>query len=183
MNKIRAANPQQKTVERRAVLELHIDADEDHVNLQTGKSTIVPLVSVYEGIEHHGKRGVCKNVFHISEYGNSIASLWEQVSDEIERCYDLANAKIYLHGDGAAWIKQGLEYLPNCEFVLDRYHKNKAIKQALSGIDRMAASQHEHQIRKALNECDRARLMAIRDTLLSRHPDREKTICENIDYS
>ena len=24
--------------------------------------------------------------------------------------------------------------------------------------------------------------MAIRDTLLSRHPDREKTICENIDY-
>ena len=182
MNKIRAANPQKKAVERRAVPELHVDADEDHVNLQSGKNTIVPLVSVYEGIEHHGKRSICKNVFHISEYGNSIASLWEQVSDEIERRYDLTNAKIYLHGDGAAWIKQGLEYLPNCEFVLDRYHKNKAIKQALSGIDRMTASQYEHQIRKALNECDRARLMAIRDTLLSRHPDREKTICENIDY-
>jgi len=182
MNKIRAANPQQKTVERRAVPELHIDADEDHVNLQTGKSTIVPLVSVYEGIEHHGKRGVCKNVFHISEYGNSIASLWEQVSDEIERRYDLANAKIYLHGDGAAWIRQGLEYLPNCKFVLDRYHKNKAIKQALSGIDRMAASQYEHHIRKALDECDRDKLMAIRDTLLSRYPDREKTIRENMNY-
>ena len=102
--------------------------------------------------------------------------------DEIERRYDLTNAKIYLHGDGAKWIKQGLEYLPNCVFVLDRYHKNKAIKQALSGIDRMAASQYENHIRKALDECDRAGLMAIRDTLLSRYPDREKTIRENMDY-
>ena len=182
MNKIRSANPQQEAFERQAVPELHVDADEDHVNLQTGKNTIVPLVSVYEGIEHCGKRGVCKNVFHISEYGSSIESLWEKVSDEIERRYDLTNTKIYLHGDGAKWIKQGLEYLPNCVFVLDRYHKNKAIKQALSGIDRMAASQYENHIRKALDECDRAGLMAIRDTLLSRYPDREKTIRENMDY-
>ena len=141
MNKIRLANPQQEAFERQAVPELHVDADEDHVNLQTGKNTIVPLVSVYEGIERCGKRGVCKNVFHISEYGSSIESLWEKVNDEIERRYDLTNTKIYLHGDGAKWIKQGLEYLPNCVFVFDRYHKNKAIKQALSGIDRMAASQ------------------------------------------
>ena len=182
MNKIRSANPQQEAFERQAVPELHVDADEDHVNLQTGKNTIVPLVSVYEGIERCGKRGVCKNVFHISEYGSSIESLWEKVSDEIERRYDLTNTKIYLHGDGAKWIKQGLEYLPNCVFVLDRYHKNKAIKQALSGIDRMAASQYENHIRKALDECDRAGLMAIRDTLLSRYPDREKTIRENMDY-
>ena len=89
MNKIRSANPQQEAFERQAVPELHVDADEDHVNLQSGKNTIVPLVSVYEGIEHCGKRGVCKNVFHISEYGSSIESLWEKVSDEIERRYDL----------------------------------------------------------------------------------------------
>ena len=182
MNKIRSANPQQEAFERQAVPELHVDADEDHVNLQTGKNTIVPLVSVYEGIERCGKRGVCKNVFHISEYGSSMESLWEDVNDEIERRYDLTNTKIYLHGDGATWIKQGLEYLPNCVFVLDRYHKNKAIKQALSGIDRMAASQYENHIRKALDECDRAKLMAIRDTLLSRYPDREKTVRENMDY-
>ena len=51
MNKIRSANPEQEAIERQAVPELHVDADEDHVNLQTGKNTIVPLVSVYEGIE------------------------------------------------------------------------------------------------------------------------------------
>ena len=67
MNKIRSANPQQEAFERQAVPELHVDAEEYHVNLQTGKNTIVPLVSVYEGIERCGKRGVCKNIFHISE--------------------------------------------------------------------------------------------------------------------
>ena len=182
MNKIRSARPCREELEQRTVPELHIDADEDHVHLQEGKSTIVPLISVYEGIERQGKRGVCKNVFHISEYGKSMSALWEQVYDEIDRRYDLSCTKIYLHGDGAAWIKQGLEHLPKCEFVLDRYHKNKAIKQALSGIDRLAGGQYESHIRKALSEGNRDRLVSIRDTLLSRYPEREKTIRENMDY-
>ena len=182
LNKVRAAKPRQELVEYRPVRELHIDADEDHVHLQTGESTIVPLISVYEGVEYQGRRGTCKNIFHISEYGKSPSALWEEVADELERRYDLSGARIYLHGDGAAWIKEGLEYLPNCEFVLDRYHKNKAIKQALSGIDRKAGGQYEFQIRKALNEGDRDRLSLIRDTLLKRYPQREKTIRENIDY-
>lgn len=182
MNKIRAASPRQRPAAYRVVEELHIDADEDHVSLQDGSDTIIPLISVYEGIERRGKRGVCKNVFHISEYGKSPAALWEQVSDEIDRRYDLRKAKIYLHGDGASWIKTGLEFLPNCEFVLDRYHKNKSIKQALSGIPRVSGSQYENLIRKALDEQDFDRLCSIRDTLLRRFPDREKTIRENMDY-
>ena len=182
MNKIRAAKPRPRPTEYRIVEELHIDADEDHVNLQDGGNTIVPLISVYEGIDHHGKRGICKNIFHISEYGKSPAALWEQISDEIERQYDLSKTKIYLHGDGATWIKTGLEYLPNCEFVLDRYHKNKSIKQALSGIPRTKGCQYEIQIRKALNAGDYDRLVSIRETLLQRFPNREKTIRENMDY-
>lgn len=182
MNKIRSANPRQEQCEQSAVTELHVDADEDHVHLQDGKSTIVPLISVYEGIEHRGKRGICKNIFHISEYGKSPAELWERVSDEIDRRYDLSRTKIYLHGDGAAWIKQGLDYLPHSQFVLDRYHKNKAIKQALSGIDRKAGSQYEFNIRKALNEGNRDRLLSMQETLLSRYPERENTIRENTDY-
>jgi len=182
MNKIRAAGPRQEPVEYRSVRELHIDADEDHVHLQTGKSAIVPLISVYEGVEHQGKRGTCKNIFHISRYGKGPSALWEEVSDELERRYDLENTRIYLHGDGAPWIKEGLEYIPNCRFVLDRYHKNKAIKQALSGIDRLAGSQYEFQIRKALDEGDRNKLESIRETLLNRYPEREKTIRENTGY-
>ena len=182
MNMIRFANAASVPAERRTVPELHIDADEDHVNLQNGKSTIVPLISVYEGIDHQGKRGACRNVFHISEYGKRPSELWEQVSEEVERRYDLTDTKIYIHGDGATWIQQGVEYFPHCQFVLDRYHKNKAIKQAVGGIVRGSGCQYEYQIRKALAEENLERLFAIKQTLLERYPEREKTIRENMDY-
>lgn len=32
-----------------------------------------------------------------------------------------------MHGDGATWIKEGLNWLPKVKMVLDRYHLNKAI--------------------------------------------------------
>ena len=136
MRKIREAAPAAASVVRKKVAVLHVDADEDHVKLQSGDSRIVPLVSVYEGIEKNGKRGICKNVFHCSEFGKKTEDLWEEVLTEMERRYDLTDTKIYLHGDGAPWIKAGLEWLPNSRFVLDRYHVNKALKSAVSGIER-----------------------------------------------
>ena len=65
MRKIREAAPAAASVVRKKVAVLHVDADEDHVKLQSGDSRIVPLVSVYEGIEKNGKRGICKNVLSI----------------------------------------------------------------------------------------------------------------------
>lgn len=41
---------------KRVVKVLHIDADEDHVALQDGSKAIVPLISIYEGVEKTGKR-------------------------------------------------------------------------------------------------------------------------------
>jgi hypothetical protein len=70
MTKLRrseAAKPPPEEV--RCVPELHIDADEAHVTLHGGKKSIVPVISVYEGIDKQSKRHFCKNVFHISEYG------------------------------------------------------------------------------------------------------------------
>ncbi|WP_273701992.1 UPF0236 family protein [Acetomicrobium sp.] len=37
-----------KVPEKRSVNVLHIDADEDHVSLQDGRSTNLPLVCIYE---------------------------------------------------------------------------------------------------------------------------------------
>lgn len=182
MNKIRSAEPRWEPVEYREVRELHIDADEDHAHLQSGTSTAVPLVSVYEGKEYLGKRGICRNVFHISEYGKAPEALWEQVGDEIDRRYDLRNARIYLHGDGASWIREGLEWLPNCTFVLDPYHKNKAIKQALSGIGREIAGPYEDEIRQALKDGDRKQLRCLWESLSRQYPERKKTIDENLGY-
>ena len=182
MRKIREAVPAVEPVVRQKVAVLHVDADEDHVKLQTGDSRIVPLVSVYEGIERNGTRGICKNVFHCSEFGKKTEDLWEEVLTEMERRYDLTDTKIYLHGDGAPWIKAGLEWLPNSVFVLDRYHSNKALKGAVSGIDRKSRCQYECHLRQALNEGDRDYFCSVRDSLLARWPEREKTIMEATNY-
>ena len=183
MNKIRQSSvPASRTVERRKVPVLHVDADEDHVHLQTGQNTIVPLISIYEGIEKRGKRGSCKNVFQISEYGKKPDDLWEEVLNELERRYDLEDTKIYLHGDGAAWIRHGLDWLPNSVFVLDRYHKNKAVKQAVSGIERKYGCQYEALLRKALREGDRDLACSIQESLLLRWPEHAETIHKGTDY-
>ena len=116
MNRVRESRAEAtESTEKRAVSELHIDADEAHVTLIGGKKSIAPLVSVYEGIETIGKRKSCKNVFHISEYGKNNDDFWEQVSDEIEKRYILDEIKIYLHADGGGWIQKGLEWLPNAK--------------------------------------------------------------------
>lgn len=182
MRKIRDAIPVIEPVVRQKVSVLHVDADEDHVKLQTGDSRIVPLISVYEGIERNGRRGVCKNVFHCSQFGKKTEDLWEEVLTEMERRYDLTNTKIYLHGDGAPWIKTGLEWLPNSVFVLDRYHVNKALKSAVSGIERRSGCQYEYHLRQALHEGDRDYFCSARDSLLARWPEREKTILEATNY-
>ena len=182
MDKIRKAQPAVEPVLRQKVAVLHVDADEDHVKLQTGDSRIVPLISVYEGIERNGKRGVCKNVFHCSEFGKKTDTLWEETLTEMERRYDLTDTKIYLHGDGAPWIKAGLEWLPNSVFVLDRYHINKALKGTVSGIERKSGCQYEYHLRQALNEGDRDYFLSARDSMLARWPEREKTILENSNY-
>ncbi len=182
MRKIREAMPASEPVKRRKVAVLHVDADEDHVKLQSGESRIVPLVSVYEGVERSGKRGICKNVFHCSEFGKKTDTLWEEVLTEIERRYETEDTRIYLHGDGASWIRQGLEWLPNSVFVLDRYHVNKAIKEAVCGIERKYGAQYEYLLRKSLKGGDKASFLNLRDTLLSRLPERGRTVIEATNY-
>ena len=182
LNKVRQSRATKEVVPRRRVPVLHVDADEDHVRLQSGGSTIAPLISGYECIEKQGKRGTCKNIFHISEYGKKPNELWEEFLTELERRYDLEGTKIYLHGDGAPWIKTGLEWLPNSVFVLDRYHVNKTLKTAVSGIDPKSGAQYAHHLRTALQEGDIDYFLSIRDSLLLRWPEQEESIRTSTDY-
>ena len=57
-----------------------LSEDEAHITMIGGNTAIVPLISVYEGIERENKRGKCKNIFHISEYGLSADELWGKAS-------------------------------------------------------------------------------------------------------
>ena len=56
MNKVRLLDNLkiENSKEKKIVKVLHIDADEDHVAMQDGSNAVVPLISVYEGIEGSG---------------------------------------------------------------------------------------------------------------------------------
>ena len=164
------------------VPELHIDADEAHVTMRGGTNSIVPLISVYEGIETKGKRTYCKNVFHISEYGKTPDELWEQVLSEIERRYDLTGTKIYLHGDGAEWIKHCQDWLPQAVFVLDKYHKNKAIKGMTADLDKEQRKLFDAAIREAMTGEDLQLFGELTRVLCAEHPDRAEKIRGNAAY-
>ena len=159
---------------------LHLDADEDHITLRGGKKAIVPLVSVYEGIKKNGKRGICRNVFHIARYGEKPEELWEEVLTEMEKRYDLSETKLYLHGDGANWIRAGLKFLPNCVFVLDPYHKNKALRQAVGGLEEKKAKECRKELYEALKSGEKERFASLAETL--REAQASKSAKEALKY-
>ena len=119
---------------KRRVSVLHIDADEDYVSLQNGKKAIVPLVCIYEGVSKEGSRNRCMNTTYISGYGKDVEELWLETAEWVYSSYEVEKIeRIYIHGDGARWIKEGVNWLPTSKLVLDKYHLNKAI---LSGLKR-----------------------------------------------
>ena len=168
--------------EKLNVPELHIDADEAHITLCGGRKSEVPLISVYEGIERQGKRNKYKNVFHISEYGKKPDELWEQALIEIESRYELENTKIYLHGDGGNWIQTGLEWISGTVFVLDKYHKNKAIKCMTAGLAEGDRKLFDKEICWALENEELRFFDEITASLCSQLPERVEKILESAKY-
>ena len=62
------------------------------------------------------------------EGGKEIEQLWKEVAEYIEASYDAEKlVKIYINGDGAAWIKSGQRILDKGKLVLDRFHMHKYI--------------------------------------------------------
>ena len=150
MNKIRQTKGLELVPKgtKKKVRVLHVVADEDHVAMQSGKNVIVPLITVHEGIEKVGKgRNRCINAKHFCEYGKPTKDLWEEVGAWIQEQYDIGYIiRVYLHGDGANWIRTGMEVLPECRFVLDKYHLEKSIKKGTAG----SMKEYSFRIRKAL---------------------------------
>lgn len=116
---------------------LYIEADEDHVSLQSGKCIEPRLVYV-----HEGKKKVSKDRFELinPRYFSGVykesADLWLEVADYIDETYTSGSVeKIYLSGDGASWIKQGKEWIKGSIYVLDRFHLSKYIKKATAHME------------------------------------------------
>lgn len=111
--------------------ELHLFADEDHVHLKGGRSAIVPLVTITEGIDtSNPKRHQLINPLHIAGYGMDAEVFNDQVEACVNERYDLNKVKrIYIHGDGASRIVTLGERFPNAEHVLDGFHLEKYLKK------------------------------------------------------
>ncbi len=123
---------------KKIVKTLFIEADEDHVALQNGKNAEPKLVYVHEGkklisVDRHEliNPRYFSGIFHNSD------DLWLEVADYIYETYEVDSIeKIYLSGgDGASWIKNGLEWIKDSIYVLDRYHLSKYVTRATAHID------------------------------------------------
>jgi hypothetical protein len=128
--------------------ELHIFADEDHVHMKSGRSAIVPLVTVTEGIDTTKKRHRTKNAIHFEGYGVKASTFFENVSSFLYESYNMERVEqIYVHGDGGQWIYGIKDWLPKVKFVMDGFHLEKRMRQIgrLSG-----AGVHMGALRKAI---------------------------------
>jgi hypothetical protein len=114
---------------------LHIFADEAHVNLQTGKNTIVPLVTICSGKQPISKgRNELISPVHVHGYGIEPETHWEYVYALCAERYDMSIVKaVYIYGDGAARIKKGFDFFPEAMFILDAFHFKKRMRSLLAG--------------------------------------------------
>ena len=152
--------PGKESVQKKALRFLHIVADEDHVAAQfwenkgdLGKdsngnkiNTIMPkLVVVYEDIidespeksKKHRYKLVGKKVFSgVYEGATENRKLWEEVEKYIYNTYDPdVLERIYIAGDGAGWIKTGVDVIDKSRFVLDKFHIMKYINVATAHLE------------------------------------------------
>ena len=132
MNKISELNINIEKIKpeaKKVVDNIYCIADEDHVHLQKGGIEEPRLIVVYDSIMKDRKRTKLCNKKHFGGvYKGKIDDLWEEVLTYIDNTYDLKKVKnIYILGDGANWIKTGLEWIPGSINVLDKFHLMKAV--------------------------------------------------------
>lgn len=111
---------------------IFVCADEDHIAIREKGSQQQYLVYVYDGIAGESSRHTLQNVRYFTQkQKGSSEELWLEVAQYIYDVYDIDCLKtIYIMGDGAAWIKQGVAWLPKAVFVLDKWHMTKYISSA-----------------------------------------------------
>lgn len=132
-----------KDIKKKEVDYLYIDADEDHVALQTGEETgkkgsIAKLVYIYEGVRKESKnrhRLINKYTFSGVYEGARNRELWEEVNEYIKRHYEVDGIKkIYVNADGGGWIKTAMDVIDNTEYVLDEFHMKKYLIKMTSHL-------------------------------------------------
>ncbi len=158
---------------------LHIFADEDHVHLKNGKNTMVPLVTITEGIdESNSKRHSLISPLHIAGYGMDAETFNDQVEACINEKYDINAIKhIYIHGDGASRIISLGDRFPNACHVLDEFHLEKYLKK-LGHFE--GASQRISALRTALKDGNWKTYKKLLQDIYALQDERDKKRCHDV---
>ena len=132
---------------KKKVKKIYIIADEDHVHLQKGGIEEPRLVVVYDNVVAKGKRIELKNKKHFGGiYTKRIDDLWEEVMTYIENNYDTEYLeRVYISGDGASWIKTGVEWIVKSKYVLDEFHMKKAVNGIVGRITKTNKEKKEKE--------------------------------------
>ncbi|MDP2858580.1 MAG: ISLre2 family transposase [Bacillota bacterium] len=113
---------------------LLVEADGVVVQLQREgrqKSAEIKHGIAYDGWERQGGRYVLKNKRRYAMIGDP-EQFWDTFGMRVHQTWDLSSVqRVVIGGDGANWVKQGLEHFCASEFQLDEYHTRKRISQAL----------------------------------------------------
>lgn len=118
---------------------IYIQVDEDHIKQRKKKGcTISKIVTIYTGKRQLTKpekeekvvqiRRELVNKFTFAGLYKDNQELWEDVAYYIDCTYKKETIEnIFIMGDGASYIKEGLNWIPNSVFVLDLFHLEKYI--------------------------------------------------------
>ena len=104
-------------------------------------NTVMPwIIYVYEGVEgdEEGRPHLINPKYFGGVYDGQEAGgrLWTEVLEYLDEAYDLdAVERIYINGDGAAWIRTGEKIIPKSKYALDKYHMHKYIIAATSHLE------------------------------------------------
>ncbi|QQY80191.1 ISLre2 family transposase [Keratinibaculum paraultunense] len=117
---------------KKQVKTIYIEADEDHVALQNGKNKKIKLIYVHEGKKYKSKgRYELINKRYFTGALKNSEELWLEVANYLEEAYEMDKVeKIYISGDGASWIKEGLNWIKGSKHVLDYFHLSKYVRKA-----------------------------------------------------
>jgi hypothetical protein len=92
------------------------------------------LIYIFEGKDEVSPgRRVLRNPHYLGglyQGSKENARLWKEVDQYIQDHYDTdVLKKVYISGDGGAWIKAGTDYVARSVFVADRFHLMKYINR------------------------------------------------------
>lgn len=120
---------------QRSVDKLFIEGDEVWVRRQRGKSKGlgIKLVVGYEG--KTGPRKRLENRLSVAGVTDG-PGIWEEAGCAFGRKWSLPEVQqIRIGGDGAPWIKKGLEHFPGASYHLDQFHLRRRLTESLGGAE------------------------------------------------